>query len=239
MIAPGILPPPRSGGHQPQPRAQQGGDVLAGSDLQDEVQFAQFFHHQEDALPQLLRQKGQPDISRVLVSIADDGRARRVQHRQRRVQFGLGSHLQPHAVPGAKAHHGFHHLALLVDLHGIDPLKTPLVAMCGAGRREGLVKTPHPVLQNVRKPDQQGQGEAPGHRVVHQRLDVHTAAGRARRFTTASRRKCRAGALPIGEHGHMSLGIDPEVSFSPTVDVVQFLGIGEGPSFQIGHHAPR
>ena len=97
----------------------RGRDPKVVGHFDEHIEFTHLLEHDEDLVSELLRHEGQPHELVVLVAIADDEMFGALRQSDHRLQFGLGTAFEPHAVRLAEAHDLFDHVALLIHLDRI------------------------------------------------------------------------------------------------------------------------
>ena len=123
----------------------------------------------------------------------------------------------------AAAHQLFHHVALLVALHGEDTLVAAAVAVLGDGPFEGGVEAFQSVFEDVVEANEQRQVEVAALEPLHQIHQIKTAA-----------------ALSAGLHTHVAAKIDGEVRGPPTLEAIQLGTVLNAPSLRrSGSHGVR
>ena len=181
--------------------------------LQQYVEFAQLLHHDEDVVSQLLAHEGEPHELFIFVAVADDdvfGALRKAEHR---LQFRFGAAFQSYAVFASELDDFLHHVALLVDLDGIDRGVAARVVELPNGRCERFAQRFDAALEDV--------GESQQDREWHAlRFEID------REFEEVERAFRRFG---VGADNDMSGRVDVEEAGAPAVDVVQGLGIMDAP----------
>ena len=157
--------------------------------LEDQVQLGVLLDHRDDLAADLLGQHRHLDVFVVLEAVADDGRLV-VGQRHHGQQLGLGAGFQTELERLAEFEHLFDHLALLVDLDGINAAVAAVIFVLGDGGFKGAVDFAQAMLQNFGEADQDGQSDAAQHERVDQLLEID----RARRVlfgVHAARGRCR------------------------------------------------
>ena len=134
------------------------------------------------------------------------------------MQLGLGAGFQAEAEGLAEFEDLFDHLALLVDLDGIDAAVAALVLVLGDGGLEGAVDFAEAVLQDVGEADEDGEVDAAQDQRVDQFLEVDGARG-----------------ILLGVDEDVSVVAHRKVALAPTGDVVEVAGRLRGPSFRRLH----
>ena len=127
------------------------------------------------------------------------------------MEFRLGAGLESEVELLAVADDLFHHGAYLVHLDGVDDEILPLVAVLLGGFGEAVAGLLDAVVQDVGEAYQHGGGHVPHGQLVHQvsQVDLHAV-------------------FPRG-HVDMSFLVDSKIVDSPSVDVVEFLGVFNAP----------
>jgi hypothetical protein len=170
------FPAPRPAAGQLDAQADGRPHAHALAIFQDQVQFGVFFHYRDNLAAQFLGEHGHLDVFIVLEAVADD-RGVVVGQRHHGHQFRFGTGFQAEAERLAEFEHLFHHLALLVDLDGVDAAVTALVLVLVDGGFEGAVDLSQAVLQNIGEADQDRQVDAAQDQRVHQLFEVNRARG--------------------------------------------------------------
>jgi hypothetical protein len=207
------FPPPGAARRQlgPHPEARPDAGLLRH--LVDERQLRQLLHHHDDRAAELRGEERRLDVLLVLVPVADDERFLVLKHGHDREQLRLGARLEAVVIGPAILEDALDHVAILVDLDGIDPLVDPLVAVLGDGAPERLVQLHDPAAQDLRKPDQQGRSDAAQPDLVDQFLEVDLRALGAGRMDR-----------------HVAGGIDGEIRTPPVAYAVGLDRVGDGPA---------
>ncbi len=130
--------------------------------------------------PDLLRQHRQLDELGVLESIADDGGVV-VGQRRHGHQLGLRSRFQPELERFSEIENFLDDLALLVHLDGIHAHVIAGVFVLGDGGLKRLVDVLQAMPQDVPKPHERRQADAPELQVIDQLLQVDRALRLLRR----------------------------------------------------------
>jgi hypothetical protein len=118
--------------------------------------------------PQALRQQRGLDVRTVLVAVADDEGAGRVENGERDQQLGLAARLEADVLRGAVLHDLFDHVALLVDLDGIDAPEAALVTVLADRLAEGGTQPLHTAGENVGQADQKRRPQTALVEILHQ-----------------------------------------------------------------------
>ncbi len=220
MFPPGGGPAPGAGADQLDPEPDVGLHSHFLGDADDEVQFVQFLDDHKDFFPQFLAHQGEPDEGLILVPVADEEGVGVVHNRQDGVQLRLGTGFQTDVVGTAELDYFLHHLALLVDLDGIDAEVVALVSVFLHGVVEGVGQVGDAGTQDIGKADQKGHGIALRLNVFDEKLEVDVV-----------------GAVGVGLDNEVSPVVDVEITRTPTVNVVMFLGFFNRPLLH--DHPPK
>ena len=159
---------------------------------------------QDHFFPQLGSQERHADEFRVLVAVADDQAAGLVLQGEPGEQLGLAADFEPEMERLAGIEYLLHHLAELVDFDRKNALVLALVIVFLDGRAEGQVDRLHPVAQDVLKPDQEREFQAPRPGLLRDVADLDLRA----RFLKRTRHD-------------VSFLVDVKVARAPTRDVVK------------------
>ena len=210
-VAPAFLPFAASRGSQFDAYADVGAHVQFLGHFVDDVQLVELFHNQKDAFTHLLCQQGQFDVVAVLVAVADDRRGGVRVDGNDGVQLGFRAGFQPEVELLAVADHFFHDGAYLVDLDGIDDEVFSFEAIFLGRFLEAVACLFDAVVQDVGEPHQHGSRHVAHGQFVHQfpQIDPYAVFPRA--------------------DEHVSFFVDAEIIDSPSVDVIEFLGVFNAP----------
>ena len=134
-----------------------------------------------DPLAELLGEQRRLDEGLVLVPVAEDEGLGVVVDGEGHQQLGLAARLDPEVEGPPVLHELLHHVALLVDLDGVDAAIAALVVVLGDGLLEGAAELVHAGLEDVGEADEEGEVQAAGAEVVDELLEVDGRRARARR----------------------------------------------------------
>ena len=107
-----------------------------------------------------LREQRRLDVGAVLVAVADDQGARRVEHGEGDQQLGLAAGLEADVLRGAVLDDLLDDVALLVDLDRVDAAKAAVVAVLVDRLGEGRAQALHAARQDVGEAHQQRRAQA-------------------------------------------------------------------------------
>ena len=182
-------------------------DVHLAGNFHDLPQFLDLLDDQDNLLAKLAAQERVLDEDGVLVAVANDDAFRVTVDRQRSEEFRLAAAFQAEMKIVASVEDFLHHLTQLVDLDREYAAVRLLVARLGDGTGKRLADRLHAVPQKVLEPDDEREPETLFARLVD---DRHHVNGRA---LIHQRRDLR-----------VPLGVDREITRTPTVDVVSGSG---------------
>jgi hypothetical protein len=185
----------------------------------DQLQLSVFFDDGDDLAPNFLSEQNHLDVLIVLEAVADNRRFV-VGDGEHREEFRLRTGFQAELVGAAVFENFLDHLALLIDLDGIDAAVTALVIVFGNRVLKRAVHFAQAVLEDFAEANQDGQGDAAKLEIVNQLFQVK-----------------RAGRVLIGVHPQVTVRTDGEVAFAPTGDIVELACLGSGPA--VGRFAHR
>ena len=160
-----------------------------------------------EALPE---QRGL-DVLAVLVAVADDQRAGRLEQRQRDEQLGLAARLQADVVLGAVLDDLLDHVALLVDLDRVHAAVGAAIAVLADGAVEGAHQALDAGGENVGEAHQR-RAQAALLEVLHQIEQVD------------------AGALRLRLNLDVALGVGGEEAGAPRCHVVELHAVANRPA---------
>ena len=186
-------------------------ELLGG--LGDDGQLGQFLDDEEDALAHLLRQQSQFDEVLVLVPVADDEAVGVHVCGEHGVQFGLGACFEAQVVAFAVADDFLHDGPHLVDLDGEDDEVFALVVVLFARLAEAFVGLLNAVVEDVGEAKEYGSRDVACSQLVDDLFQVYLYA------------------VLLGCDIDVPLFVDAKVIDSPTLDVVEFLGVLNAPLF--------
>jgi hypothetical protein len=112
-------------GHQPRADADVRPDADVARHADHHVELGEAVDHEDRGAAEALRHERGLDVAAVLVAVADEQRARRVEQRERDDQLGLAADLEADPVRRAEADDLLHDVALLVDLDRVDAAEAP------------------------------------------------------------------------------------------------------------------
>ena len=195
--------------------AQVGLHAQPAGRLGNNLQLGQFLDDQEHALAHLLGQQCQLDEVLVLVAVADDEAVAVHVGGQHGVQLGFRAGLQSQVVALAVADDFLHDGAHLVNLDREDDEVFGLVVVFLGSLAETLVGLLDAVVQDVGEAQQHGCRHVACSQFVDHlfEVDLH--------------------AVLLGRNIHVSLLVNAKVVDSPTLDVVEFLGVFDAPLLHI------
>ena len=186
-----------------------------GGGLSNDAQFGQFLYDQEHPFAHLLCQEGQLNVILVFVSVADNEAVAVHVGGQHGMKFWLRSCFQSQVVTFTMTDDLFHHRAHLVDLDGEDDEMLTLVViflLCFSKAFVGLLNA---IVQDVGETQQNRSGHMAGSQLVHHFFQVHLYA------------------VLLGSDIYVSFFIDAKIVHSPSLDIVQLLGVFNSPFLHV------
>ncbi len=191
-------------------------DARAHADLPggvgDELELGELLDHDQHLASQLRAHERGFDVLLVLVAVAHDEGVLVVEDAHHGQELGLGAGLEAVVVGSAELRDLLDHVAVLVDLDGVDATVVAFVAVLGHGAPEGLVQIHDPALQDVGEADEQRQPYPATHHLVDQLLEIDAAC---------------LWSLRVADY--VAGVVDGEVPVRPVLDAVGFGGIGDVP----------
>ncbi len=192
LLAAGVLPLAHAHRGQAGTQADTRGDAEILGLLEDQRQLGELFHHQVDAMAELLAHQRQADVLAVLVAVADDQRgavAGECQHGEQ-LRFAAGFEADPAVAALAGGEDLLDHAALLVDLDRVHGGIATLVLFFAHGQIEGVAQLLDAVMEDVAEAYQYRQAQAGFAQLVHQRGERQ-----GRPFGLAAKGRTRAWPL--------------------------------------------
>ena len=131
--------------------------VHASGLVEDDVEFAGHFQHEDDVEAHAQGVQTEIDEFLVLVAVADEAGFPALELAYGRDEFGLGTDFQTVMIGGAVLGDLFHDLLLLVHLDGEHAAIVTLVAQFADGGPERLMQKRNLGIENVLDAEQYGQ----------------------------------------------------------------------------------
>ena len=188
-----------------------GAQLLAG--LDDPFDLVGLLDHDHRLAAEASGEDGRLDVALILVAVADQQRLGVIHQGEGDQQFRLAAGLQTEVPALAAGHELLDDMALLVALHGEDPLVATGVAVLSNGALKGGVQSLEPVFEDVVEADQQGEPEAATFQALDEIQEIQAAA-----------------PLPFGLHADVAAGVDREIGIPPAVDAVEGCAVGRAPA---------
>ena len=219
-VAGRIDPLARAARGEPRAHADVRADPELARGLDQEVDLVEAVDHDDRGPAEPLREQRGLDVGAVLVAVADDQRAGRVEQRERDQQLGLAAGLEADAALRAVLHDLLDHVPLLVHLDRVDAAERAAVAVLADRVAERVRDAAHARGEDVGEADQERRAQAALLEVAHELEQVDAAVARALRA-----------------HFDVAAVVHGEESRAPGLEVVELEAVAVGPTMH-GRHSP-
>jgi hypothetical protein len=200
-------------GHQPRADADVRPDADVARHADHHVELGEAVDHEDRGAAEALRHERGLDVAAVLVAVADEQRAGRVEQRECDDQLGLAADLEADPVRRAEADDLLHDVALLVDLDRVDAAEAAFVRVVGDRLGERAREPAHAARHDVREPHQERQPEAALLELGQQLEEIDRRAFRAAR-----------------RHLDVTAFVDAEEAGAPVRDLIELGAVLERPT---------
>jgi hypothetical protein len=184
--------------------------VLRGADHQ--IDLVEAVDDDDRRAPQTLGEQRRLDVGPVLVAVADDQRARRVEQGEGDQKLGLAARLETDVLGGPVLHDLLDDVSLLIDLDRIHAAEAAAVAVLGDGGAKRGAEAFHAAGEDVREADEKRSAQAALLEIVNEIEKVDAGA-----------------VIAARPNLHVPTVVDGEEAGPPRGDTVQFHRIAHGP----------
>ena len=186
-------------------------DVHLLGNLGNDIQLIELLYNDEDALAHLLGEQGQFYIALILITITNDDGITLALYSNHCVQLGFGASLYAQVELLSVRDNFLDYRLYLIDLDRIDNIILSLVVVFLSRFLKATPSLLNTIVQNIREAQQYRRRHITQGQFIHH-------------FTQVYLRTVLAGG-----HIDITLLVDAEIGSSPTVDVVEFLRVVNGP----------